>query len=340
MAQLPVYELHINEDDDSRIEYNSLVDHPAHEKNFMLFDKTKKRFAFDTEKRELMGVMLSANQNIYRNDPEIGEHYVRFTADACKRALKKFMKEKRNAHVNIMHSEDLIVKDGVYLFSVYIVDRAKGVLPPKAFESMNLQDGSVIATYQIDNEQVLKLIKEEKLRGFSIEGLFEQVPTNKVKQKQKKMSNKNKSLKEIVSSLFSKEAVELASVEADNGTVLMYEGELAEGTSVFVEVDGEQAQAPAGDYNIGEKVITVDENGVVTAMVDVTAQDSDNTSEEFKNEIAETITEVVAPLIERINSLEAKFKKQDLDVKGEKFRKKPNPNTGGSKSLDFPNIKL
>lgn len=56
-------------------------------------------------------------------------------------------------------------------------------------------------------------------------------------------------------------------VTTDNGT-LIYEGELAEGTEVFVETEGERTPAPDGDYKTEDgKVIKVAE-GKVTEIVD------------------------------------------------------------------------
>lgn len=69
-------------------------------------------------------------------------------------------------------------------------------------------------------------------------------------------------------------AVELASVETDNG-VLYWEGEgdLAEGTPVFVQnEDGENAPAPDGDYRTADgKIITV-ADGIVASITDAEAE--------------------------------------------------------------------
>lgn len=53
-------------------------------------------------------------------------------------------------------------------------------------------------------------------------------------------------------------------VESDKGT-LSFEGELAEGTEVFQEVDGELQPATDGDYQVEGDVITV-EAGVIKSI--------------------------------------------------------------------------
>lgn len=59
----------------------------------------------------------------------------------------------------------------------------------------------------------------------------------------------------------------LAEVETDKG-VLVYEGELIEGTEVFIEKEGEMVPAEDGEYKVEERTIVV-EGGVVKEIVEV-----------------------------------------------------------------------
>ena len=64
---LPFYELTINDNDETGVSFNALVDVPAHLKNFVAFGKNKTvKYNFNEEERMVVGVMMSANTFIYR----------------------------------------------------------------------------------------------------------------------------------------------------------------------------------------------------------------------------------------------------------------------------------
>ena len=66
---LPFYELIIDDSKESGVDYNSLVEHPAHRKTFIAFNKDEKRYYFNEEKKIVFGVMMAANLPIFRNSP-------------------------------------------------------------------------------------------------------------------------------------------------------------------------------------------------------------------------------------------------------------------------------
>jgi hypothetical protein len=63
------------------------------------------------------------------------------------------------------------IADGVSLFESYIIDRERGVMPPKGFEEV--ADGSWFVSYLIDNEEVWAKVKSGEFKGFSVEGVFD-----------------------------------------------------------------------------------------------------------------------------------------------------------------------
>ena len=71
-------------------------------------------------------------------------------------------------NVNLMH--DAIV-DGVFEIESYIIDRDRGIMPPKGFE--DVADGSWFLSYYIENEDVWQKVKSGEFKGFSIEGFFD-----------------------------------------------------------------------------------------------------------------------------------------------------------------------
>jgi hypothetical protein len=91
----------------------------------------------------------------------------------------------------------------------------------------------------------------------------------------------NENFKAIMHSIRELKATFSAKAEAFNdavledGTQISYEGELVVGTAVFVVTDTEQVPAPEGTHALGGedagKSIVVDANGIVTEVIDTTA---------------------------------------------------------------------
>ena len=69
------------------------------------------------------------------------------------------------------HNPDLKL-DGVNMISSYIVSHPNHI--PSQFKAMNLQNGTWIASYKIDNPTVWNKIKKGEFSGYSVEGYFDQ----------------------------------------------------------------------------------------------------------------------------------------------------------------------
>ena len=104
-----------------------------------------------------------------------------------------------------------------------------------------------------------------------------------------------------------------ASVELSEGGSVYFDGELAEGVMVFVD-EAMETKAPVGDHLLADgRVITVDEEGMVTAIAAASAEnpetedketpDAENKEvEELKNTVS-TLTETVNAQSESINKI-------------------------------------
>lgn len=140
-------------------------------------DKPKLNFAIqDEDKHIISGPLMLADKPIYRNNKKFGEHYVTFSAETIKDIAIKFSKKGYQGNVNLMHDQDMRL-DGLIMFESFIVDKERGILPMKGFE--DAKDGSWFGSFYVENEQAWKLIKEGKVKGFSVEGYFEYPVENK-----------------------------------------------------------------------------------------------------------------------------------------------------------------
>jgi hypothetical protein len=128
-------------------------------------------FAIQNEDKHIIsGPIMLADKPIYRNNSKFGEHYVTFPADTIKDIAIKFSKKGYQDKVNLMHDKSMTL-DGLIMFESFLVDKERGILPMKGFE--DAKDGSWFGSFYVENEQAWQLIKEGKVKGFSVEGFFE-----------------------------------------------------------------------------------------------------------------------------------------------------------------------
>jgi hypothetical protein len=192
--ELPIYELMINEDvqDDAEVSFIALVDRPAIQKNWNAFKENVKFQIVSEDKQIISGPVMLADSPIYRNDNTNGEYYVVFSKDTIFKIAQKFFKKGYQANVNLMHDSNQQVS-GVTMFESFISDKDRGILPMKGFE--DAPDGSWFGSFKVEDDAVWQMIKEGKVKGFSVEGVFEY---SKAKTKEAQLLD---SIKEILLSV-------------------------------------------------------------------------------------------------------------------------------------------
>ena len=168
-TNLPIYEIYIDlKDDDTGVEFNSLVHDPAHEISFQTFAKIK-RYQFNDESQVVTGVAISADTPIYRNEGNGEEYYVVFKKDAITDIVHDYARKGRFNNINIEHDQSDIA-EGVYLITSYQIDIEKGFTAPERFKDAS--DGSWITSYKFENKELYERVKSGEMTGFSIEGTF------------------------------------------------------------------------------------------------------------------------------------------------------------------------
>lgn len=170
---LPIYNLEIISDVDSdmEVDYVALVDRPAIDKNFLAFNENNVQMSFaiqDEDEQIITGALMLADKPIYRND-ENGEYYVVFTKDTIKQIAQKFFAKGYQSNVNLMHDSGQKLQ-GLTMFESWITDSKRGIQAMKGFE--DVPDGSWFGSFKVDNPDVWQMIKDGKVKGFSVEGLF------------------------------------------------------------------------------------------------------------------------------------------------------------------------
>ena len=182
--ELPIYELRIQEDlaDDAEVSFVALVDKPAIQKDFLVFNEQRLAFAIqDDEQHIISGPLMLADEPIIRNNAKYGQHFIKFSAETIKEIAIKFSKKGYQKNVNLMHDENMQL-DGLVMFESFIVDSKRGIKPMNGFE--DVKDGSWFGSFYVENPQAWDLIKQGKVKGFSVEGMFDYVLPTKTPEQQ------------------------------------------------------------------------------------------------------------------------------------------------------------
>jgi hypothetical protein len=178
-GMLPVYKMDIvsDENSDLEVDYVALVDKPAIEKNFLAFNEHEQKMAFAIQDDEqiITGALMLADKPIYRND-ENGEYYVVFSKETIKKIAQKFFTKGYQSNVNLMHDSGQRL-DGLTMFESWIKDEKRGIQAMKGFE--DVPEGSWFGSFKVNNPDVWQMVKEGKVKGFSVEGLFQMKPSEK-----------------------------------------------------------------------------------------------------------------------------------------------------------------
>lgn len=166
-----VIELLIDEDEKAVLEYVSIVDHPAIERDFIYFSKKDGlKFKVDNEeKRIVVGPAMIPYMNIPRMDEFTGEVYaVYFTPETISKAAELFLKMDRASSQNTNHERNA-TKD-VYMMESWIKEFKSDKSSEYGFSDLPV--GTWFVKMKILDDKIWEQIKKGEFKGFSIEGNF------------------------------------------------------------------------------------------------------------------------------------------------------------------------
>lgn len=170
--ELPVFELLISEDinDDAEVNFVSLVDRPAIQRNWNAFSDKQSFNIASEEKRIISGAIMLADTPIFRSDVTHGDYYVVFSKETIFQIVQRYFKKKYQANVNLNHNQETKLED-VVMFESFISDKERGIMPMRGFE--DAPDGSWFGSMKVDNDYAWNEVKAGNIKGFSVEGIFE-----------------------------------------------------------------------------------------------------------------------------------------------------------------------
>jgi hypothetical protein len=152
----------------------SLVEQPAIEENFVYFSKQEQKFAtVDNDKRIVLGAVMIPDIPIARVDENGDKYNCFFSKETIERVVELYMVNSKHQSTTLGHERTI---NGITTVESWIVaDSDKDKSNAYGF---SYPVGTWVACMKIDNEEIWQqYIKEGKVKGFSIEGYFEQRET-------------------------------------------------------------------------------------------------------------------------------------------------------------------
>jgi hypothetical protein len=297
--------------------------------------KSQEFSVINEEKRLLGGFLMTADQPIYRRDEDGSEYYVTFPASAIEKIVKKMAKKGKSLTFNINH-DDSQPAEQCYLISHFIIDSKLGVKTPDGFTPA--KDGSWFGFVKVDNEEVWQKVKSGEIKGFSVEGYFNDhklidADRNVYEEIKNKLINNNmnfNNLKNVLGEdLTAKlkqafdaeqsasevteqtaEAVDLALIPLMDGSASV-SGVIAVGESIkLVMPDGSEAEAPNGEHTLESGVVIKVEEGKIVEVKEVEeempeTQSTPLTEEVVMSRINEALATQAAEFTAQIEAIKA-----------------------------------
>ena len=166
---MKLYELKVEEEGVDEVFAISLVESPAIEMDFTYFGKEEILFAsVDKEQRMLVGPILIPDKKILRVDGEGQPYNVFLSKDTVKKVAQNYLMKKYTDKATLEH--DTKIK-GVHLVESWIKE---GKLDKSNVYGLNVPEGTWMGMFKVVDDNIWNdYVKTGKVKGFSIEGLFE-----------------------------------------------------------------------------------------------------------------------------------------------------------------------
>lgn len=271
--RIPVYKAELI-DDGTGMTCISLVDRPAVEKDFLALAEQAApvQFAVADEDRQLVwGVVARADFPIYRRDETFGEYYVTYSAEVIRKMAEKYLAEGRQNEVDLQHDGKMV--EGVQLVQFVIKDTARGVVP-SGFD--DVADGSLFAEFHVTDPDIWAAVKDGTYNGFSLEGLFNFVPTRHELAAAKVAKPKSNYMNKIKQAFKALAAVvcRFGYIVTDKA-IISWDGEedLKAGDEVYIEGEDDSREPIAdGEYRTEDDKVIVVVDGKVSEIRDEKAE--------------------------------------------------------------------
>lgn len=152
----------------------SLVTYPAIEDEFVALSETEIELqTINEDQRIVMGAVLIPDKKIPRKAKDGSTFMIYFTAETIKHAAELFFKNNNQNNATIQHKSKV---DNVTTLESWIVEDSK--IDKSALYGKEYPVGTWVLSMKVNDDETWQGVKDGRLRGFSIEALFNPVRSN------------------------------------------------------------------------------------------------------------------------------------------------------------------
>jgi hypothetical protein len=168
---LQTIELEIKNEAEEGIFALSYVLEPAIEENWVALSKNQIELKVaDEERRIVVGFALVPDKEIYRKqeiDGKMVEFNIKFSKQTVAKAGELFMKNLNGNNATIEHERPV---EGVSTIELWIVEDPKN--DKSNIYGLNPKGGELVVMQKVYNNELWEDVKSGKVKGFSIEAMF------------------------------------------------------------------------------------------------------------------------------------------------------------------------
>lgn len=318
------YKVKYNSEEDGDLYAISIVDSPANGFEFVAMSEYKEvKLASDKKKQILYGIVLRADQKIYREMEDGTPFYLTFDAETIERFSQDFMKKGYQHNSTFNHETNMKLSDSTITEQWIVMDKTndKGNVI-----GLPVENGDWIVGMQLSDKSWNEYIETGKAKGFSIDSFiqFEKVNMKCVDYLTQKTDSRENTKKENMSmlkkliKLFSEGEVKLASLETELGPLTADAFEV--GNIVY---DANLEPVLSATFTVEGKVYQTDEAGVIVEISDVSEELPEETELSSEDVVLEDVApEVVSEVQIVTEDIVAEVEKQVEDVDVEALKEK------------------
>ena len=305
---LPIYDVKINDNDQTGTNFISLVEQPALEIEFHAFnsqegsEQDEVKLSSEVigeislkkmDQQRLIGPIAIPDLLIYRKDNVRGEWNMRFSKEEIQKMADKFNEYSLNQNVNLNHEKDSKIPS-TFVAENWIVEAKNDKSKNHGFD---FPEGTWVSVIKVKDNQIWEdLVKGGKVKGFSLEGLL-----GLEKQKLEKMENTNTEVK-----------MEVEAILKDGSKLVAADWNV--GTEVFLVTPEGIVPAETRAYEAEDGTLIEVVDGKVANVTPASEVANDKTIEGLKKEVSE-LTEKLSKIEASLATMLETNKKENEDLK-------------------------
>jgi hypothetical protein len=247
--KMPTYKIVVNpEDETTGVFAVSLVDDPAIEVDWIKLSKIIEiEFSANKDKQMLFGPLLIPNKMIYRKDNNGNEYNIYFDEETIQTIADKYNENKINDVFNFQHSDKKVE-------AILLQNWITGEVDKSQEFGFALPKGTWFGGIKVKDENFWnEFVKTEKVKGFSVEIMA------------------GTELVEMTTQV-DKNKINFMTIKTNEGVSLFYDGELSEGTIIFID-EAMTELAPEGAHMLEDgTVVTLDDKGAILSIATETPE--------------------------------------------------------------------